>query len=213
MVLINRIVSSPSPDGTEPGVYDIIDRDDGEITYNVESTSLIPDPENDAYGRGDDEAEARYRFQEKDRFFATAREGGLSFALALVGSGEHTSVYDPVGGHMDNFNQTDGKLIENKISCALGDPAEDVRMESYLSEGRVLPGALAYPRYKVATLSYAMSDIELHVLHSAVHMGPRQEDPKYRHYRGAWLRPSGHEPVFYPEGFAVLDWESKYAGN
>lgn len=81
--------------------------------------------------------------------------------------------------------------------------------------GRVLPGALAYPRYKVATLSYAMSDIELHVLHSAVHFGPRQENPKHRHHRGSWLLPSDgeKEPVFYPEGFAVLDWQSNYAGN
>jgi hypothetical protein len=39
---------------------------------------------------------------------------------------------------------------------------------------RVPPGALAYPRYKVASISFAASDVELHCLHSDVHFGPRQ---------------------------------------
>ena len=95
--------------------------------------------------------------------------------LILAALGDYTTVYAVIFGHFDSFgNDTDGNLIENKISGVLGTPTS-LLLEDSAQDGPVPPGALVYPQYKVATLSRALSDIELHVLHSDVHMGSHQQ--------------------------------------
>jgi hypothetical protein len=55
----------------------------------------------------------------------------------------------------------------------------------------VPPGALAYPKYKIVTLSFALFDVELHRLDKDIHCSPRQmhqEDADKRSRRGTWTR-------------------------
>jgi hypothetical protein len=77
-----------------------------------------------------------------------------------------------------NFDWLDYGLIilwiglENKVSFPLGSPDPLFNLDAYSKEPTVLPGGLAYPRYKVASVSFAASDVELHCLHSDMHFGP-----------------------------------------
>jgi hypothetical protein len=58
-----------------------------------------------------------------------------------------------------------------------------------------LCSTLLYPRYKVASVSFAASDVELHCLHSDMHFGPRQSHQDcFR--RGSWLRQVQDAPLF-----------------
>jgi hypothetical protein len=85
-------------------------------------------------------------------------------------------------------------------------------MEGFVASGSVPPGALTYPKYKIATLSFALSDVDLHYLDKDLHCSPRrmhQEDADKRSRRsGAWTR-DGEDLRFYPEGYVLLDWNSR----
>jgi len=74
--------------------------------------------------------------------------------------------------------------------------------------------ALVYPSFKVYTTNFAMTDIELHQLHGEKHLSSRSTPSDCR--RGAWFRKwvgkgrtKKQVPVYYPDGYAVLDWESR----
>ena len=125
----------------------------------------------------------------------------------LASIGNYTTVFDVTFGHKDSFKHpSDPPVLENKVSFPLGSPDLSFNLDAYLKEGTVPPGGLAYPRYKVASVSFAASDVELHCLHSDMHFGPRQSH-KDRFRRGSWLREGTEEPVFFPKGAAVLDWK------
>ena len=127
---------------------------------------------------------------------------------SLASIGNYTTVFDVTFGHKDSFKHpTDPPVLENKVLFPLGEPDPSFNLDDYQKEGIVPPGALAYPRYKVASLSFAASDVELHCLHSDMHFGPRQSHNANDWFRrGSWLRPVQEEPVFFPNGAAVLDW-------
>jgi hypothetical protein len=122
--------------------------------------------------------------------------------------GNYTAVFDVTFGHKDSFKRpNDPPILENKVSFPLGEPDQSFNLDGYLKEGRVPPGALAYPRYKVASVSFAASDVELHCLHSDMHFGSRLPHTHHdRFRRGSWLRLGQAEPIFFPNGAAVLDW-------
>jgi hypothetical protein len=106
---------------------------------------------------------------------STARHDGMNLLDSLAAIGNYTAVFDVTFGHKDSFKHpTDPPILENKVSFPLGEPDPLLNLDGYQKEGRVPPGALAYPRYKVASVSFAASDVELHCLHSDMHFGPRQ---------------------------------------
>ena len=126
----------------------------------------------------------------------------------LSAIGNYTAVFDVTFGHKDSFKHpTDPPILENKVSFPLGEPDPSFKLDRYLKEGRVPPGALAYPRYKVASVSFSASDVELNCLHSDMHFGPRQSHhDRDRFRRGSWLRCVNERALFFPEGAAILDW-------
>ena len=136
----------------------------------------------------------------------TARQEGMNTLDSLAAIGNYTAVFDVTFGHKDSFKHpTDPPILENKVSFPLGEPQPLLNLDGYIKEGRVPPGALAYPRYKVASVSFAASDVELHCLHSDMHFGPRQSNHD-RFRRGSWLRRVQDTPLFFPNGAAILDW-------
>ena len=119
---------------------------------------------------------------------------------SLASIGNYTTVFDVTFGHKDSFKHpSDPPVLENKVSFPLGGHVPSFNLDAYLKEGTVPLGGLAYPRYKVASVSFAASDVELHCLHSDMHFGPRQSH-KDRFRRGSWLREGTEEPVFFSEG-------------
>jgi hypothetical protein len=91
-------------------------------------------------------------------------------------------------------------------------------MKTSNADGKIPPGALAYLRFKVYTINYAMLDIELHQLHGEMHLGSRDLTKPKDCHRGVWMRKPATkkteaETMFYPEGYAVLDWHSGAQGN
>jgi hypothetical protein len=120
-------------------------------------------------------------------------------------------MFDSIFGHQDSFTHNDGGLLENKVSFPQGSPDTSVKMEGVLATGSVSPGALAYPKYKIAILSCALSDVELYYLEKDIYCSPRQMhqvDADKRSRRGAWTR-GGEDLRFYAEGYALLDWNSR----
>jgi hypothetical protein len=125
---------------------------------------------------------------------------------SLAAIGNYTVVFDVTFGHKDSFKlPTDPPILENKVSFPLGKSDPFLNLDGYLKEGRVRPGALAYPRYKVASVSFAASDVELHCLHSDMHFSPCQSRLDC-FQRGSWLRRVQDAPLFFPNGAGVLDW-------
>ena len=130
----------------------------------------------------------------------------MNIVDSLAAIGNYTTVFDVTFGHKDSFRYpTDPPILENKVPFPLGEPDPSFNLDGYLKEGRVPPGGLAYPRYKVASVSFAASDVELHCLHSDMHLGSRQSHP-HRFRRGSWLRQVQDAHLFFPNGAAVLDW-------
>jgi hypothetical protein len=119
---------------------------------------------------------------------STARQERTNTLDSLAAIGNYTAVFDVTFGHKDSFKHPmDPPIPENKVSFPLGVPDRLLNLDGYQKEGRVPLGALAYPRYKVASVSFATSDVELHCLHSDMHFGPRQSH--HDHFRrGSWLR-------------------------
>jgi hypothetical protein len=186
----------------------------------VDSSEISPDLSADGLG-DDDEYELLVPSSSYDRKFADGATNGEDYLSVQVRCGEYTVVHDASGGHRDHFTHCDGALLENKSSFVLGDPDKSVTISS--KEGTVPPGALAYPRAKVYTVNYAMDDIELHQLHGEMHLCSRYRPAKNDCRRGVWTRrlrkgrkrkdrhggTETYEAVYYPDGFAVLDWESR----
>jgi hypothetical protein len=98
---------------------------------------------------------------------------------ALGAVGNYTTVFGVTFRHKDSFTHpSDSPFLEIKGSFPLGEPDPSVNLDDYLQKGRVPPGGLAYPRYKVFTIYFAASDIvELPCLHSSVHFGPHTPVP------------------------------------
>jgi hypothetical protein len=189
-------------------------------TRTVDCSEISPDLSADGLG-DDEEYELLIPSSAYDRKFAVGRTNGEDYLSIQVRCGEYTVVHDASGGHRDHFTHCDGALLENKSSFVLGNPDKSVTLSN--SEGSVPPGALAYPRAKVFTVNYAMDDIELHQLHGEMHLCSRYRPAKNDCRRGVWSRvkkgrkrrrkddagTQTYEAVYYPDGFAVLDWESR----
>jgi hypothetical protein len=186
-----------SDDPSDPGIY--------RFPQELIRPCVLLDSEN----RGDDDDLVPVAPSEHDKTLSSQASVFNNILDALGALGEYTTVFDCIFGHTDHFTHTDAPLLENKISFPQGKPDESVKLNSFLQSSRVPPAGLAYPRYKVATISFATSDVELHCLHSEVHFGPRQERSDGTHFRrGSWLR-DGDDTLFFPEGAAVLDWTSR----
>jgi hypothetical protein len=137
---------------------------------------------------------------------STARQERMNTLDSLTAIGNYTAFFNVTFGHKDSFEHpTDPPFLENKVSFPSGEPDPLLNIDGYLKEGRVPPGALAYPRYKIASVSFAASDVELHCLHSDMHFGPRQSHHDC-FQRGSWLRQVQEAPLFSPNGAALLDW-------
>jgi hypothetical protein len=137
--------------------------------------------------RGDDDDVVRANFAANDKLVADRHS--KTFLDVLIELGEYTTVFDSIFGHQDSFTHTDGALLDNKASFPQGSPDTSVKMEDFLPTGSVPPGALAYPKYKIATLSFSLSYVELHCLDKNLHCSPYQmhpEDADKRSRRGAW---------------------------
>lgn len=102
---------------------------------------------------------------------ATSEEPSYTFLDALLEVGEYTALVEMIFGHEDHFGATSGHLIENKLTLHRGARHKSLTMASIAEVGPVPPGALAIPRYKVATVIGAMQDVELHELHGVFHAG------------------------------------------
>ena len=88
----------------------------------------------------------------------------------LLALGEYTTIVDVIYNHYDRFGNLAGKLIENKMAVHRGPPS--LSFSSWTSCcNEVPPGALGFPRYKVATICTAMDAVELHELHDTMHAG------------------------------------------
>jgi hypothetical protein len=88
----------------------------------------------------------------------------------LLALGEYTTIVDVIYNHYDRFGNLAGKLIENKMAVHRGPPS--LSFNSWTSScTEVPPGALGFPRYKVATICTAMDAVELHELHDTMHAG------------------------------------------
>lgn len=134
---------------------------------------------------------------------------------------EYSTCLEVVSGHTDAYGEK-GKVaqttFQSKMSFPLGTADQSKTLKDYIHvvtstsmeepryywdwQGQALPGALVYPRLKVATVCFALSDIELHCLGDEMHFGAKQEGVLAR-YRGAWMLKNGaraEEAVFYPEG-------------
>jgi hypothetical protein len=206
------IVSFPATImATLPDSHCLVKWEDGEDDtnlYKFPEALIWPCILTDLERRGDDDDLAPVPPAEHDTTLASSVFENVLDALSAVG--EYTAVFDATFGHVDNFTHTDAPLLENKWSFIMGEEDQTVLLDSYQAKGRVPPGGLAYPRYKVATVSFASSDVELHCLHADVHFGPRQDRSDHlRFRRGSWLRQDGGESLFFPEGSAVLDWTSR----
>ena len=102
------------------------------------------------------------------------------------------------GGHRDNFGKGSTPTLENKMVITQGPPTF-VEGKQRAAE---LLGALAYPRFKVATTCAAGSDIEIHDLFTEIHFTSKTPGAG----RVAYERGSGR--IFY-HGVAVCDWSGK----
>ena len=129
----------------------------------------------------------------------------LNYIYALCALGEYTTVLDWIFGRKYHFSHTGAPLLENKLLLQ-GYPEFSVKIDSYLQTRRVPPAALAYPRYKVATVSLASYDVELNYLHLGVRFGPRQNHSETHRLQNVYCLRQGSENIFFPEGSAVLDW-------
>jgi hypothetical protein len=189
-----------------------------EETFTVDCSEIAPDFSVDGLG-DDDDYELLIPSSSYDRKFAAGRRKGEDYLSIQVRCGEYTVVHDSSGGHRDHFTHCDGALLENKSSFVLGDPDNSISISN--SQGTVPPGVLAYPLTKVYTANYAMDDIELHQLYGEIHLCSRYKPVNNDCRRGVWSRmkkgrkrknssrTEKYGPVFYPNGFAVLDWESR----
>jgi hypothetical protein len=127
---------------------------------------------------------------------SAAGQERINILDSLAAIGNYTTRFDVTFGHKDSFKHPmDPPILENKVSFPLGEPDPSFKLDQYLTQGRVPPGALAYPRYKVASVSFAASDVEVHCLHSDMHFRPRQSHHDC-YCRGSWLRRGGDSPLF-----------------
>jgi hypothetical protein len=205
-----HVVGPARPDSVEKQFF-VKFVGDLDKSTTIPISRLLPDAFGDECNRGDDDDVVRPTFFSNDKLVAERGHHSKNFLDVLTELGEYTTVFDSIFGHQDSFTHTDGPLLENKASFPQGSPDPSIKIEHFLPTGSVPPGALAYPKYKVATLSFALSDVELHCLDRDLHCSPRQihrKDADNRSRRGAWTR-QGDDSRFYPEGYALLDWNSR----
>jgi hypothetical protein len=120
----------------------------------------------------------------------------------LLENGRCSVVMEPVFGHLDSYNgkntTQDDKTLQSKFVLKSGPKSED-KLSTYMECGRIPPGALAYPRYKVYTIARAMKDIEMHSLDNTVHLSSRYRSGS-NNYRGGWAQNhQTSEMEYYPE--------------
>lgn len=193
---------------------------DGGGEGRVTSDEIVPNPAEDPLTRGDDDDVERPSYIQQDKHIIECKKLNYTFLEAMISPGMFTSGYTVAFCHKDAFSKnTDGNIIENKVEGILGDPDTRRNLQDYISgpnKGRMPPGSLGFVRYKVATVAGAMNDVQLHVLFNDMHLGPRHcANGVLSTRRGAWFIPPGGDwkhAVFYPEGFALLDWESRNGG-
>ena len=180
------------------------------VSHSATIHKVLDNLKYDVKWKDDPSDHNKYRFP-KERILTTVdltktNPTSLNVLDKLGALRNYTTVFDVTFGHRDSFTPpSDKPVLENKVSFPLGEPDPSIGLDLFMKNGKVPPGCLAYPRYKVATLSFASSDVELHCLHSDVHFGARQSKND-RFARGSWLRQSNDHPLFFPEGAALLDW-------
>ena len=127
--------------------------------------------------------------------------------LDVLGAfGDYTTAFNCVFGHVDNVGQNSPPFLKSKVTLPLLEVDTTVKLDTYVQSGRVPPAGLAYPSYKVATVSFGASDVELHCLHSEVHLGTQQDlSSEVRYKRGSWTR-CGGSYRFSPVGAAITGW-------
>ena len=158
------------------------------------------------------------------------RNNGYNELECVASKSDYTSVFDTSFGHKDTFgSKAVDSLVENKLVCPFGLPENSCPEPGNITLGIVPPGAFAYPRYKVSTC-LSSEHLEMHVLHNVMHFGSKLSHKKLNYTvpkgvkakkladlvhqqeaiekRGCWFN---HK--FYPEGGALLDWNSRSTGN
>jgi hypothetical protein len=140
--------------------------------FKIPKSRLLPDVFGGVLDRGDADDVVRANFAANNKLVADHHS--KNFLDVVTELGEYTAVLDSIFGHQDSFTHTDGALLENKASFPQGSPDTSVKMEGFVASGSVPSGALAYPKYKIATLSFALSEVELHYLDKDLHCSPRQ---------------------------------------
>jgi hypothetical protein len=102
---------------------------------------------------------------------------------SLAKMGSYTSVYDTTGGRQHDVSYSKGlhraSLLENKLSLIAGEAHGTECLQKYTNIGLIPPGGLAFPQYKVASLSLTTEDAELHALGFTQHFGARQRDESW----------------------------------
>jgi hypothetical protein len=88
--------------------------------------------------------------------------------------------------------------VVQQFVMKIGTKCKDT-FSSLIEGGRIPPGALAYPQYKVYMVARAMKDIEMHSLDNTVHLSSRYRNAS-NNYRGGWAHNlQTREIEYYPE--------------
>ena len=175
---------------------------------------------------------------EMDEDMLEMHMNGYSVLESIGSRSDWTGAYDVSFGHFDNFGKkAHHNLLETKEIVVFGDPDLGYSLPACGSVGDAVPGALYCPAYKVGT-ALDMHDLEIHVLHDVLHFGhamprhvpapidfgeipeERNKRKKLRKKQSLELKKAGTQPRgswlggnFYPDGIALLDWNSREDGS
>jgi hypothetical protein len=144
----------------------------------ISSSILVPYPSSSPGDYNDDDKKRESEFKIKSAMIKL-RVSGRPLMAVLSSRLDWTGAMAASGGHYDSFGPLAAdSLLESKGGVPLGTPMPDM-VAHHNTLGPAPPGSLVYVRYKVATCLDA-SNLELHVLHSVLHLSvhlPRPEMP------------------------------------
>ncbi len=138
----------------------------------------------------------------------TVKKKRVNLVDSICKSRIYSSVIDACAGHSDVYSKkSSGFEMENKMTLCFGNADTSIKMTKFVREGKVPPGFLGYPQFKVATVCYAMDEMEVHDLASQqiMHSATCVDRPK-NYSRGSWTyNAKKKEHTFYPQGMAICD--------
>jgi hypothetical protein len=199
---------------------------------------LVPYPSSCIGQYNDDDVKSRSERAIKQKLIGLFKDGHSLMAV-LAARSDWTGAMAASGGHFDSFGKKAvDSLLESKGVVPLGLPDTIFHQPEPNVPSPAPPGSLLFARYKVATCLCA-EDLEIHVLHSTLHLSvhlPRLDPPMSRMmyqdvsevqgrsvskdtYRDDWFKYGGLQrgawfrKQFYPQGIAILDWNSKFTGH